>query len=479
MNVIYDIIYYMAFSQKFEFYFFVIFFLYVTIFRVFNFVSFTIIAKFYNLAFFVMLASSLNAITINFSNFTGGNSFFVYETAIIKFLIVGFWFLLYTFLKIFFYEEYFGKDESKLFCLDIALCGALYLVSANNLLEIFLGLELLAFPTYTIIGLEKTKAATEAALKYFIYSVYGSLLLVLSFIVLFMTSGQVSFNDFMLITNPFSSELAIILFTTAFMVKLGVGPFYHWAPPVYQAVSSSTFVFISVISKVPLLVAFIYLSKNSFLLANSWSFYYIVTLLLIGSFMSAKDLLSETNIRRILAYTSNINFTIGLLGYFINMFNTKLFLIYIILYLISNFSLYIWHLTLNSNRFKKQEISNISMFKKENPLATFMLNLSLIINSGLPPITIFFFKLLVIGGIGFSSTQNISNFGIFLSFFILLCSLSSYNAYFKIIKNVSYQAQNEIPDLKEEKLDDFNLYSFAFLTTTFSVYIFFVTIYFI
>lgn len=480
VNLAYDFLYYMAFGQKFEFYFFVMFSTLMMVIRIFQLVSLPVIAQMYNLAFFIIFSSSLNSIV--FSNpavWVGGNFFFGVDAAILKFLTISFWFSFYFFIKTFYFEEFFEKNEFKIFSLDIALCGALYFVSSNNLLEIFLGLELLAFPTYTLIGLEKTKAATEAALKYFIYSVYGSLLVILSFIVLFIVTGQVSFNDFVLFTDPYSMQLALMLFCTAFMVKLGVGPFYHWAPPVYQAVSSPVFIFISTISKVPLLAAFVYLAKTAFLLPNSWAISYICFLLILGGLMSAKDLLSESNIRRILAYTSNINFTIGLLGYFLGMFNVKIFLIYTVLYLVSNLSVYIWHLILNSNKLQKEEISNLGGFNKENTLAVFITNTSLIINSGLPPVTIFFFKLMAIGNIVFWPTAIFNLLSFFIAIFILFASLSSYGAYFKIIKNVSYRKSFEVPDLYQEaSLNQIKIFQFGLISTGLSIYFFVTALYF-
>ena len=480
INLAYDFLYYMAFGQKFEFYFFVIFSTMMMLIRIFQLVSLPIIAQMYNIAFFIILSTSLNSIVFhNPTTWVGGNFFFGIDTATLKFLTIAFWFSFYFFIKTFFFEEFFEKNEFKIFSFDIALCGALYFVSATNLLEIFLGLELLAFPTYTLIGLEKTKAATEAALKYFIYSVYGSLLVILSFVVLFVVTGQTSFNDFVLFTDPYSAQLALMLFCTAFIVKLGVGPFYHWAPPVYQAVSSPVFIFISTISKVPLLAAFVYLAKSALILPNTWAMSYICFLLILGGLMSAKDLLSEDNIRRILAYTSNINFTIGLLGYFLGMFNVKVFLIYTTLYLISNLSVYIWHLVLNSNKLQKEEISKLPAFKKENSLGVFMTNAALIMNSGLPPLTIFFFKLLVVGNIIFWPTSVFNLLGFFIAIFILFASLSSYNAYFKVIKNISYRKSFEVPDLYEEPaLNQIKIFQFGLMSTLTSVYFFVIALYF-
>jgi NADH-quinone oxidoreductase subunit N len=480
MNLIYDFIYYMVLNQKFEFYIFVMFSTIVIIFRTFNLIAPSITAQLYNLIYLVLGLNAFNSILApHFNQNWIGSSFYNYEIGLIKFLVIVFWFILYYFIKTYFFDEYIEKNEFKMFSIDISFCGAIYIVTSNNMLEVFLGLEILAFPTYTLIGLEKNKESTEASLKYFIYSVYGSLLVILSFIVLFIASGQTSFNEFALYTDPFKAQLSAMLFATAFFIKLGVGPFYHWAPPVYQAVSAPVFIFISTVSKVPLLVAFIYLGQTSFLLPNTWSFFYLFVLLSIGSFMAARDLIGEKNIRRVMAYTSNINFTIGLLGLFFGLFNVKLFLSYAVLYLLSNLGVYIWHFCLNTDKNIRNEITIISQFKKEDKVSLFMLNLSLIINSGLPPLTLFIFKLLIIGSIGFWAAQTVNLLGLFVSVFILFCSLSSYAAYFNIMKNINYRKQNETPDMFEPAATTTKGYHFANFITVVSIYLFTCMLYFV
>jgi len=409
------------------------------------------------------------------------NDYFFYsELAVIKTLIVFFWFILVFFLINFHYNEFFENNEFKLFSIDLSLCGALFLVDSTNLVEIFLALELIAFPTYTLISLEKNKESTEAALKYFIYSVYASLMLIISFIILFVYSGQNSFlQSIIMYADSTKLELAGFLFFIAFMVKLGIGPFYHWAPPVYQAISSPIFIFISTVSKIPLLVVFVYLSKTSFFITGNWSFFCIISLLVIGAFMSARDLIGEKNIRRIIAYTSNINFTIGILGFFFGFFNINIFIIYIGFYLFSNFSFYVWHLILNSNKFAKQEIAKLELFKNEDNFSKFIINVSVIINSGLPPITLFFFKIVIIGNISFiNPTINFNLLPLFVSSFILLCSLSSYFAYFNIAKSLNYKETITKSEVWPNK-KNLQIYIFANFTSFFTIALFFKLIFII
>lgn len=478
-NWIYDFIFFMFFVKKSEFYFFVMFSTFMVLVRSFStskyFASF--IANSYFFAYISIFSGALAKIYFFDSplinNILSRNYFFYSDLAIIKTLIIFFWAILVFFLITFYYNEYFEKNEFKIFSIDLSLCGALYLVDSSNFVEIFLALELIAFPTYTLISLGKNKESTEAALVYFMYSVYASLTLVLSFLMLFEYTGQSSFFQNIMYTDYTKVEAAGFLFFVTFIVKLGIGPFYYWAPPVYQALSPSAFIFISTVSKVPLLVVFAYLSKTSFFVSGSWSFFCIIFLLVMGVFMSARDLISEKNIRRIMAYTSNINFTVGILGFFFGVFNINSFIIYIGFYLLSNLSVYIWHLVLNSDFFSKKEITKIESFQNEDNFSKFIVNTSVIINSGLPPLTFFFFKIIIIGNISFLNPNISFNLlGLFVSIFILFSSLSSYFAYFNILKSLNYK-ENPITNEIWQNKKSIYAYIFAnFLTLSTIVFFF-------
>jgi NADH:ubiquinone oxidoreductase subunit 2 (subunit N) len=483
-NWIYDFIFFIFFVKKSEFYFFVIFSTFMMLLRTFS--TFKYFSSFIANAYFFSYATIFSGALAKIyffdspfiNNILSTDYFFYFELAVIKTLVIFFWAILVFFLITFYYNEYFEKNEFKLFSIDLSLCGALYLVDSSNFVEIFLALELIAFPTYTLISLEKTKESTEAALKYFIYSVYASLILIISFIVLFIYSGQNSFFQNIIYSDYTKIELAGFLFFIAFIVKLGIGPFYHWAPPVYQAVSPSVFIFISTVSKVPLLVIFAYLSKTSFFVVGSWSFFCIIFLLVMGVFISARDLISEKNIRRIIAYTSNINFTVGILGFFFGFFNINSFIIYIGFYLLSNLSVYIWHLVLNSDFFAKKEITKIEWFQNEDNFSKFIVNTSVIINSGLPPLTLFFLKIVIFGNISFLNPNISFNLlGLFVSIFILFCSLSSYFAYFNILKSLNYKENAIINEIWQNKK---NIYTYTFADfLTLSTIVFFFKLLFI
>jgi NADH-quinone oxidoreductase subunit N len=406
------------------------------------------IAIFYYLFYFVLFANLISS--FGYTNLPPtwiGSTTFNLEFSFVKVLLVVFWCIYVYFLNTYFKNDYFKNGIEKIFCIDLAFCGSILFLSAADMLELFLGLELIAFPTYTLIALDKTKASSEGVLKYFVYSVYGSLLLILSFVVLFMGTGQTSFNEIAYFTDSTRVELAIILLTTAFFIKLGIGPFFHWAPPVYQSTSAPTFVFVSTITKIPFIYPLIYLAKSYSFMPHSWAFFYTVTLLVWGCILASRDLFGEKDIRRILAFTSTINFSIATLALVFSLFNVKIFISFIVVYLLSNLGVFTWHFLLNSDKFNKNEITNLDKFNKEDKVAVTLLNLSTIFNSGLPPAIVFIFKVISIGAITYWQASNTNFFSFFVAAITMATSLFAYNAYFKILKSVNYVQKNATPDL--------------------------------
>jgi NADH-quinone oxidoreductase subunit N len=436
---------------------------------------------FYYTFFFILVSyyvSNLSNFTYSINNYI--SPIILLEINIIKVTIVTFWSIFIVYLSKFYNHEYFKKGEEKILCIDLALCGSIFFSNSVDILDIFIGLELIAFPTYALIALDKTNISSEATLKYFINSAYASLLFVVSFVVLYTASGQSSLNTFAFYADTIKIQLSMMLIFTAFFIKIGVGPFFHWVPPVYQATSGPTFIFISTVTKVPFLIPFIHLSKLYFLSPSSWVFFYIGGLIISGILLASRNLLSDNNFRRIIAYTSTINFCIAIMAVTFNLINTKLFISFVLVYLISNFSTYLWHYLANTNKVGIEESNQISNFKKNDKFANVILTVIIIFNSGLPPATLFIFKMLTIGSIAFFSPYEYTFFNIFISASAMFASISSYYAYFKILKSVNYQSDKDVPlPYKDTNELNYQKYNFTIYLSLLSVIVFYFGIFFI
>ena len=368
-------------------------------------------------------------------------------TYIAKFTLIVGWGLYIVYLYII-KNDMLSDDGERLFCIDTALAGSLLFISAKDYLDIYIALEVVAFATYILIASDKNRYSAEAALKYFLYSVYGSFMIALSFIYTFTYSGQTFFNLVGIMGfKTLNLDISAILLLSAFFAKLGVGIFYGWVAPVYQAISNYAFLFISTVSKIIILFPFVLMWDFIGLQGGNMFYYYIFTSLIFANFISARNLLTELNFRRIAAYSSIINFGIAILGLFIGQFSFLEFTYFVIVYLIGTFATYSWHTLVNCHDDTGKEVTNINKFKFVNPVGNEILSLSLIINSGLPPVTLFLYKIIIIGAITYSAGNGLDFSSIIMGLIIVLSNIPLYYSYITIIYKISFADFDKTPGI--------------------------------
>jgi|694.fasta_scaffold29719_9 NADH-quinone oxidoreductase subunit N len=147
------------------------------------------------------------------------------------------------------FVESFASDfseKSELFSLMLFVAaGMMLLVSAHSLLMVFMGLELMSLPTYILVGMRKNDLrSSEAALKYFLYGSFATVLLVLAIALLYGSFGTLQISQ---ITGILKSQLqtgasgpsvallcSLGLLLVSIGFKVGLAPFHHWVPDTYQ-----------------------------------------------------------------------------------------------------------------------------------------------------------------------------------------------------------------------------------------------------
>lgn len=157
---------------------------------------------------------------------------------------------LFTFLTLVFLDFQFEEREEKTGSIILTLfvaSGMMILVSAGSLLMVFLGLELLSLPTYALVGINrKDRNSCEAALKYFLFGSFATVLLVLGIALLYAQFGTLQMSKIshaLALPDLYQKNLfvwgalALLLIATCF--KIGVVPFHMWVPDVYQGAPTS------------------------------------------------------------------------------------------------------------------------------------------------------------------------------------------------------------------------------------------------
>jgi len=194
-----------------------------------------------------------------------------------------------------------------------ALLGALMLVCSNDLLSIYLNIELMSLAFYCLAAArKKSSASTEAGVKYFLLGSFSSVFLLLGIVLIYGIYGTINLSELeLLLLDQTENDLrfpllekAYMLIAVAFFFKTSAAPFHFWSPDVYEGAPSSATLFFSLIPKVALFPAFLRILSGTvlsvFVKINYLFLAVGVLSVFIGSFMAIR----QKTIKRILAYSS-------------------------------------------------------------------------------------------------------------------------------------------------------------------------------
>lgn len=212
-----------------------------------------------------------------------------------------------------YFEQQAGHREELYVLLLIATLGCMVLVASGHLMSFFLGLEILSVSLYAMIAyLKERKQSLEAGMKYLVLAGSSSAFLLFGMALVYADLGTMEFSRISA-ASAVTSHLAlllpgIVLIVTGIGFKLAVVPFHLWTPDVYEGAPAPVTAFIATASKVAifaLLLRFFYYSG----LYQSRAVFVVFVIIAVAS-MIAGNLLAlwQTNVKRILAYSSIAHF---------------------------------------------------------------------------------------------------------------------------------------------------------------------------
>ncbi|MDB5748278.1 MAG: NADH:ubiquinone oxidoreductase subunit [Massilia sp.] len=201
-----------------------------------------------------------------------------------------------------------------------SLLGQMIMISGNNMLSIYLGLELMSLSLYALVALRRDHAtSTEAAMKYFILGSLASGFMLYGISMIYGATGSLNFTDIAARTAAGGADQAILVFGLVFLVagmafKLGAVPFHMWAPDVYQG--SPTAVTL-LLGGAPKLAAFAMLMRLLVealpSLAYDWQ-QMLLVLAVLSLAIGNLTAIAQTNLKRMLAYSTIAQMGFVLLG---------------------------------------------------------------------------------------------------------------------------------------------------------------------
>jgi NADH-quinone oxidoreductase subunit N len=292
-----------------------------------------------------------------------------------------------------------------------ALLGMCVMISGNNFLVIYMGLELLTLSSYALVALRRDHApSTEAAMKYFVLGALASGFLLYGLSMMYGATGSLDIGAVFKAISTGQIKQQVLVFGLVFVVcglafKLGVVPFHMWVPDVYQGAPTSVTLMIGGAPKLAAFAICIRLLVEGMLpLAVDWQQMLgmlAVASLLVGNLAA----IAQTNLKRMLAFStiSQMGFLLlGLLAGVVNgntngaaaAYSASMF--YAITYVLTTLATFGIIMLLSREGFESEEITDLAGLNQRSPLYAAIMAICMFSLAGVPPMVGFFAKLSVL-----------------------------------------------------------------------------------
>ncbi len=279
-----------------------------------------------------------------------------------------------------------------------ALLGMFFLISSNNLLIFFLGLELASIPVAAMANFDlDKKQSSEGAMKMILSSAFSSGLLLFGISFIYGTTGSINFTEISTQLNGSPLQImAFIFLFSSFAFKLSIVPFHLWTADVYEGSPIAVTSFLSVISKSAIAFIFITVLYKVFQpLQEVWYHLIVVTAvatMVIGNLFA----LRQQNIKRFLAFSSIAQVGFILVGMSSNdVAGSTAVMYFLLIYAFSNLAAF-GVASVIAEHTGKETIDDYKGLYKTNPFLSWILALALFSLAGIPPTSGFFGKLFLI-----------------------------------------------------------------------------------
>ena len=288
-----------------------------------------------------------------------------------------------------------NKIEYPILILSSVL-GMLVMISANELITFYIGLELQSLSLYVLASFNRDDSkSTESGLKYFVLSALSSGLLLYGCSLIYGFTGSTNFNIISENLYEFNvgAVFGIVFILAGLSFKISAVPFHMWAPDVYEGSPTSVTLLFSVVPKIAALTIFIRFLYIPFInVIDQWQA--ILIFISISSMIfGAVAAIGQKNIKRLMAYSS-----IGHMGYILAGLTTgtnegiQSSIIYLSIYIFMNIGIFSCIFMMKRENIFYENIEDLSGLSKNHPIIAICMLLLLFSLAGIPPLAGFFAK---------------------------------------------------------------------------------------
>ncbi len=325
-----------------------------------------------------------------------------------------------------------------------ATLGMIIMISSNDLIIFYLGLELQSLCLYILAAFKRNnEKSTEAGLKYFVLSALATGILLYGCSLIYGFTGSTNFE---IISNNLSdsnigSVFGIVFIIVGLAFKVSAVPFHMWTPDVYEGSPTSVTAFFSLVPKIAAISVFIRFMYVPFInVIEHWQT--IVVFLSIGSMiLGAFAAIGQNNIKRLMAYSS-----IGHIGYALAGIATgtnqgiQSTIIYLTIYLIMNLAAFGSILMMKRENVYYENIKDLSGLSRNHPLYALSFLIIFFSLAGIPPLAGFFAKFYIFMAVIEAKMFTLAIIG-------LLTTVVSAFYYLRIIKIIYFDKPKKPFDL--------------------------------
>ena len=284
----------------------------------------------------------------------------------------------------------------------LAVVGMMMMVSAGDLMALYMGLELQSLSLYVIASLRRDSVkSTEAGLKYFVLGALSSGMLLYGASLCYGFAGTTLFSGIIAAVGdhhaPVGLLLGLVMISAGLAFKVSAVPFHMWTPDVYEGAPTPITAFFATAPKVAAIGLFARVMHDAFGgITSDWQ--QIVALLsLLSMFLGSIAAIGQTNIKRLMAYSSIAHMGYALMGLAAGTaFGIQALLIYMAIYVTMSIGTFAFILMMEKDGQPVAEISALHMLSRAHPGRAIAMLVLLFSLAGVPPMVGFFGKLYVL-----------------------------------------------------------------------------------
>ncbi len=300
-------------------------------------------------------------------------------------------------------SEFMGQADRRRFeypiLIVLATTGMLMLISAADLIALYLGLELMSLSLYVVAAIDRERLrSTEAGLKYFVLGALSSGMLLYGASLVYGSTGTVNFAGIAEAAKEGGLPLTfgLVFLFAGLCFKISAVPFHMWTPDVYEGAPTPVTAFFAAAPKVAAIAAFVRVSVGAFpTIVPQWQqivVFVAIASMLLGAFAA----IGQRNIKRLMAYSSIGHMGFALIGLAAGTVEgVQGVMVYMTIYVAMTLGTFACIIAMRRNDGPVEQISDLAGLARTKPGMAFFLAMMLFSLAGIPPLAGFFAKFYV------------------------------------------------------------------------------------